>query len=468
MKFKSLLILPLTALITLNLMCSKPKKTDDVPKNIIVFIGDGMGFNHVDATSMFMYGEAGKLVFEGKEWRKLAQATYSAITNKDSDDGYTTGYSPRYARNDTAYLKSNFTDSGAAGTALSTGYKTYNSAIGLDIHGDTLKHASEVAKEIGKSAGVVTSVMLSHATPAGFSANSVHRNRYEQIAKQQILNKKLDVLMGCGHPEYNNDGEPDEANYRYVGGSQLWEQLTADKPVTKFVIDSVEYTVSDINGDSKPDAWTLITDSTDFAALARGEKLPRRLLGIPKVHSTLQQSRKNDAVEIPWKQPMITGLPDLAQMSLAALNVLNQNPKGFFVMIEGGAIDWAAHANQSGRVIEETHDFNKAIAAVVDWIEKHSSWDETLVIVTADHETGMLCGPVEGDQVVTQVKSNGKGNLPEMNWYSKDHTNSLVPLYVRGKGSEIFKLLADEFDPVRGPFVQNTEIAKSVFLFWGR
>ena len=105
---------------------------------------------------------------------------------------------------------------------------------------------------------------------------------------------------------------------------------------------------------------------------------------------------------------------------------------------------------------------------MVDWIEKHSSWDETLVIVTADHETGMLCGPVEGDQVVTQIKSNGKGNLPEMNWYSKDHTNSLVPLYVRGKGSEIFKLLADEFDPVRGPFVQNTEIAKSVFLFWGR
>ena len=97
MKIKSLLYLPLVAVITLNLMCSKPKKTDDVPKNIIVFIGDGMGFNHVDATSMFMYGEAGKLVFEGDEWLKLAQATYSAITNKDSDDGYTTGYSPRYA-----------------------------------------------------------------------------------------------------------------------------------------------------------------------------------------------------------------------------------------------------------------------------------------------------------------------------------------------------------------------------------
>ncbi len=83
-------------------------------------------------------------------------------------------------------------------------------------------------------------------------------------------------------------------------------------------------------------------------------------------------------------------------MTKAALNVLDDDPNGFFIMIEGGAVDWAAHANQSGRLIEEMNDFNKSIEAVIRWIDTNSNWNETLVIITADHETGHLTGPGSG------------------------------------------------------------------------
>jgi alkaline phosphatase len=83
-------------------------------------------------------------------------------------------------------------------------------------------------------------------------------------------------------------------------------------------------------------------------------------------------------------------------MTSAAINVLDNNPDGFFLMIEGGAADWASHANQSGRVIEEQIAFEKAIETVIEWVNKNSTWDDTLLIVTSDHETGYITGPDSG------------------------------------------------------------------------
>jgi alkaline phosphatase len=468
MKFKALLM-TLPALILLALSCSQNTEKQKVPKNVIVLIGDGMGYNHVDATSIYLYGETGKLVFEGREWLKVAQATYPAVMRTEPQNIYAAGYNPRAAWSDTAYLKRDYTDSGAAGTALSTGYKTYQSAIGTGVEGDTLKHMAELAKKLGKSAGVVSSVQLSHATPAGFIAHNENRRNYIEIARQMIIESKLDVLIGCGHPMFDNDGKPAaEADYRYVGGAELWDQLNQVEMPASFTLDGKEFFVADIDGNGKPDAWTLVTDSVDFAALAYGRELPQRLLGIPQVHSTLQSSRSGTEVVEPWKQAMNPKLPSLEQKTLAAVNVLSQNPNGFFLMAEGGAIDWAAHDNHPGRMIEEMYDFERSVAAVVEWVETNSSWDETLVIVTSDHETGFLSGNDSDKQVMTPVLNHGKGVLPGMQWYSTDHTNSLVPVYARGKGSEWFNFFADEFDPVRGPFIQNTEVAKVVFLLWER
>jgi alkaline phosphatase len=157
-------------------------------------------------------------------------------------------------------------------------------------------------------------------------------------------------------------------------------------------------------------------------------------------------------------------------MTRAALNVLDDEPNGFFVMIEGGATDWASHDNQSGRLIEEMNDFNRSVEVVSKWVIQNSSWNETLVIVTADHETGHLTGPGSGQTdkgfVWNDIVSNGPGKLPAMKWHSKNHTNSLVPFFAKGRGAEQFIKAVDDYDPVRGPYIDNTDIAKVIFSLW--
>lgn len=156
-------------------------------------------------------------------------------------------------------------------------------------------------------------------------------------------------------------------------------------------------------------------------------------------------------------------------MSRAALNVLDNDPDGFFLMIEGGAVDWASHDNRSGRMIEEQIDFNRAVEAVVQWVEDNSSWHETLVIVTGDHETGYLTGPGSGPgspPVWNDLVNNGTSILPGMQWNSGSHTNSLIPIFARGEGISHLGILTDEHDPVRGRFISNTEIAQVCRLLW--
>jgi alkaline phosphatase len=111
-----------------------------------------------------------------------------------------------------------------------------------------------------------------------------------------------------------------------------------------------------------------------------------------------------------------------------------------------------------------------SVDAVVAWVETNSSWEETLVIVTADHETGYLAPAGSGDQdgrvVWAEVPETGAGELPNMEWHSLGHTNSLVPLYAGGVGSERLLERADSEDPVRGPYVDNTDIPGLIFELW--
>ncbi len=449
--------------------CTQQQPAPVQPKNVIVFVGDGMGFNYVDATSLYFYGKTGQLLFEGPDWVQVASATYPAIMKPGEEPVYAGGYNPRKAWEDPDYLHKDYTDSGASGTALSTGFSTYYGSIGIGVNGDTLQHISSFAKDIGKAAGVITSVQISHATPASFVAHNEHRNNYAEIGRQMILKSRMDVIMGAGHPLYDNDGMPAEGRFRFVGGEELWSQLTEGEGRTSFVIDDSEYVLADINGDGQPDAWTLITDSARISDVAAGSYLPARSLGIPQVHSTLQQSRSGEEEYLlPWEKARLAGMPTLEQMTRAAVNVLNQNQNGFFLMVEGGAIDWAGHDNHGGRMIEEMEDFIASVKSAVEWVETYSSWDETLIIVTSDHETGMLLGPNGENPAYGPETTNTIGSLPPMSWHSGSHTNSLVPFYAKGKGSELFVRLADNHDPVRGEFLRNTDVAKGLFLLWDK
>lgn len=447
----------------------KEKQELKSPKNIIIFISDGMGFNHLKATNYYQYGEANAQIFEQEDWTRFAMATYPSIVRvRDEDTIFSGGYNPQKASTDPEYLKLDYTDSGAAGTALSAGKKTYNGSIGIGIYGDTLTHMSQAAKALGKAIGVVSSVPLSHATPAGFVAHNENRNNYAEIARYMFFNTQLDVIMAAGNPDFDDNGNPAGMNPRYVGGKEIWEMLKANDNNTVFDTSVGTYRVQDANGDGKPDPWTVIQTREEFQQMASGLQ-PSRVLGVPQTYATLQQGRELvEGHTMPFETPMNEGVATLEEMTSAAINVLSQNPEGFFVMVEGGAVDWASHDNHSGRMIEEQIDFNKSVEAAIEWVETYSSWDETLIIVTADHECGYLTGPGDPDPMYPTVTNNGKGNLPGMEWHFGSHTNVLVPFFAKGPGAEYFKLMAGENDPIYGPFIQNTDIAKLVFMMWGK
>ncbi len=140
-------------------------------------------------------------------------------------------------------------------------------------------------------------------------------------------------------------------------------------------------------------------------------------------------------------------------MTLGALNVLDMDPDGLYLLVEGGGVDRAMHANNLGRMIEDQIEFDAAVAAVSAYLDANTNgnnWANTLVIVTADHDH-LLFGP-DSDTVFQQdLTDNGKGNLPGHKWQFSSHSNQLVPLFARGPGSELLALYADQRDFGRLP-----------------
>jgi alkaline phosphatase len=409
-------------------------------KNIIVMISDGWGFNHLEAASYYEYGKDTRQIYNRFPFQ-FAVSTYS----------YFCDYDPALAWSDFEYVKSCYTDSAAAATALAAGVKTYDAAIGVDVDGVPVKNALELAEEKGKATGVVTSVEWTHATPAGHVAHNVNRDNYDAIGQEMVNLSGAEVIMGAGHPWYDADGVYKTApnTFKYVGGQATWEALVAGTAG------------GDADGDGVPDPWTLVQTRAEFQSLMSGPT-PKRLLGTAQVYQTLQQGRGGDAFADPYVVPRIESVPTLEEMTLAALNVLDDDPDGLYLMIEGGAVDWAGHSNQSGRMIEEAIEFERAVEAVVGWVQTNSNWGETLLIITADHETGYLWGP-GSDPAWMPIVNNGVGVLPGMEWHSPNHTNSLVALSAKGDAARIFSRYADQYDPVRGRYLDNTEIAELVF-----
>lgn len=421
------------------------------PKNIIVLIGDGMGYNHIDATSLYQHGTtnhqvavdpaAGTVehvpgtpsqVFQSFPVQ-VAMSTYSANGRA--------GYDPTKAWADFTWIAEGATDSAAAGTALATGVKTNNGILGVDPAGNVVKNVAERAAELDKATGVVTSVPFNHATPAAWGAHNASRNDSTGISTEMI-DGPLDVIMGAGHPGYDDDHQPRDADYSLISEGDF--QRLQDGQTSR----------------------TFVEDRADFEALATTDGGPTQVFGLAQVANTLQQGRSGDSEgQLPFSVAQ-NDVPSLETMTKGALNALEQDEDGLFLMVEGGAIDWTGHANETTRNIEETVDFNASVEAVVEWVETESSWDETLVIVTADHETGYLDGS-SSDPTWTPITGE-KGQLPDQKWFSGNHTNQLVPLFAKGVGSDLLGSYAVGSDPVRGAYLDNVDVARVAFESWGR
>ncbi|MCY2990440.1 MAG: alkaline phosphatase [Planctomycetota bacterium] len=427
-------------------------------KNIILMIGDGAGFQCWHVASMYQgrwdaAQRRSTQVYDGPGWLPLACSTHPLNTSpRPTGLGVQDPqvvYDPAKAWSGaaaTTWLKAAYTDSAAAATALATGQKTYDKAINWSDWDEVIwPTITELAKARGKSVGIITSVQWSHATPAGLShARSRDRDDYESIANQMLTGDVLDVIMGCGNPDYDDNGQSrlKKKEYKYVGGEPTWRAMEAARATP--------------NGRYR--GFRPVSTKAEFEALARGPT-PQRVLGTAQVAQTLQQVRTAGNPHDPAHDaPLNESVPTLATMTRGALNVLDDNPQGLFLMVEGGAIDWANHNNQPGRMIQEQSGFFEAIEAVVQWVESHSNWQDTLLILTADHETGLLWGPKSDTEPFDPLLDHGQGQLPGLRYNSKSHTNSLVPLFVKGAGSEHFASLVVGVDPVRGSYVTNTAV----------
>jgi len=285
------------------------------------------------------------------------------------------GFSVTYSASD--YI----TDSGAGGTAIATGVKTNNSSIGVDAKGQPVKSILEMAESKGLSTGLVSTSAITHATPASFIAHTSNRSKYADIAFD-FLRTDIDVFIGGGYNHFA----------RRTDSLNLIDSLKAHGYLVARDLKDVD-----------------VPSTKKLAALLADEHLPR-------------MSKGRGAM-----------LPDATEM---ALKMLKRNKNGFFIMIEGSQIDWGGHDNDASYVIDEVVDFDNAVGKALQFAEKNG---ETLVIVTADHETGGF-GITGGSLATGEVQGA---------FLIKDHTATMVPLFAYGPGAEMFTGVQDNTDVFR-------------------
>ncbi len=267
------------------------------------------------------------------------------------------------------------TDSAASGTAMATGEKTNLGIISMDTEKRPIKTVMEWAEARGKSTGIVVTSSVTHATPAVFVSHVFSRKDQDQIAEQMVTSG-LEVLFGGGWAWF----EPAEA-----GDSKRYDN--------KDLIKRLEDRMTVIRSD---EAFDLLDDDHNAAALLAPEALPRA----------------NERTV------------SLTQMTQKAIRILSRNNKGFFLMVEGSQIDWGGHDNDPEYIISELMDFDEAVGIGLDFAKKDG---HTLVVVTADHETGGFAVH-DGSVDVRRVSETG--------FTTGGHTGAMVPLFTFGPGAE--------------------------------
>lgn len=328
------------------------------PKNFIYMIGDGMGFNIVEATRA--------------KYKDSLYQSKLAINQLPVQSSQTT-YS----------ADNQVTDSAAGGTALATGFKTSNQTVAMNYNdSESYKTLLELAAEKGKSTGVVVTSNATDATPAAFTAHVADRYLQEDIAAQQLkklTDGTLDIMLGGGKKYYDADVNKDEL-------------------------------------DTAKNASVTYTESWEEA-----EKATLPLVGL-FAEENLDTHDENT--------------PSIAQMTDLAIDLLDDDENGFFLMIEGSQIDKKAHNNEFENQIKEMNDFDCAITVAMRFVALNP---DTVLIITADHETGGL-------EIPADATANTVGN----SYYTTgDHTSKAVPVAAVGKGTEALLGINENVDVAR-------------------
>ena len=303
----------------------------------------------------------------------LAQSYAAYLANDKSLSIYTMPYT---GLSITSCADREVTDSGAGGTAIATGHKANYKAIGLDKNNISHPSLLKIAKQYGKSTAIVCSCDLTHATPAAFVANVKNRDLQEQIALS-YLEEYCDIALGGGAERFTSKGRKDKLNLIDSLAKRGYAVVYSQDELSKCESEKI------------------------FGLFAEGH---------------LPEASKRGGV--------------MQQYMLKALERLDKNPNGFFMMLEGSRIDMEAHLNKYDAMVEETLDFDRCVAIALDFAKRKGN---TLVVVTADHETGGLTLPAKGSK--TQDK-----------WTTLNHTGVPVPIYSFGPGAENFTRVMQNTD----------------------
>ena len=417
-------------------------------KNIIFLVSDGMSSGTLNMADLYVN-------------RKLGRSSHWIQLYKDNVVSR--------ALMDTSSANSIVTDSAAGSSAWGSGFKVNNGSICVGVNGEEYMPIWQKFKKVGKMAGCVTTVPITHATPSGFCVNSKSRKGQEEIA-EKYLDINFDIMMGGGFEYFNAEQRKDKRN------------LVDDFAKKGYQI-----------------------ARTRDEMLATNNKKP--ILGLFGADEALpfELDRQND-------ESLKKSMPSLAEMTQKAIDKMKANPKGFVLQVEGGKVDWAAHSNDVGGLLYDQVAFDDAIKVAIDFAMKDK---ETLVIITTDHGNGnpgiiygkkadenfdslqkykfsneRILNAINKDTSLSQIREiiefgNGKvvteeeaktimehytalhkeeglynyRNLPfreladmqtkntSVGWVTMEHTADHVELAMFGPGSELLK-----------PFVKNTDL----------
>jgi alkaline phosphatase len=331
-------------------------------------------------------------------WRGLAGGYCSRLGGLTP---WTSPAEPRYlvAGPDRADLRHAYTDSASSATSMTSGIKTYNNAINVNAYGARQITIAHHAQRAGHRVGVVTSVPISHATPASAYAHNVHRDDYQDLSRdllglpsvshpEQPL-PGMDVVIGSGFGVDKVDNAAQGENF--VPGN---DYLT-DRDLAAIDADrGGRYVVSIRTPGVRGDAQLL-------AAARRAAQERKRLFGFYGVGGNIshvsgvlpyasadgdfQPAPGVDGKEIKYSIGDVTENPTLADMTRAALLVLSEGRRGFWLLVEAGEVDWANHSNNLDASVGAVNSGDAAVRVISEWVEAHSSWEESLMIVTSDH-----------------------------------------------------------------------------------
>lgn len=384
MRKTSLFSVAMLALVLATSCCNEPKV-----KNVIYLIGDGMGFGAVTS-----------LLLSEDEVTGFEQAPVIGLSETCSANNYVT-------------------DSAAGGTALATGTRTNNGFVGTDPEGNQLTSVLRKAQDMGKKTGIVVNTTLTEATPASFYAGVTSRKMVFDIAKQ-FTESNVDVAIGGGLDHFI--ARPDSLD------------LTAtliEKGYDVFL------------------NWETVlgTDSEKFVGILPLYDLHRREENNGTASAAEGQevclaaqlaSLNEDVNATHLSEPTVY----LEKATVKALDILSRNNKdGFFLMIESAIIDGYGHNNDSDGMIVEMKEFNRTLQNMIDYVNNNP---ETLLVVTADHETG-------GTGVYYNGHKPGNEGPVKLNFSTSGHTGTVVPIFAYGPGAENFAGL-----------MKNTDVPKKI------